>query len=65
MRATPALQLGDMLAWANNREAILAQEYMHVALMTMRRVMPTKWIKWGERELKRKYQPLIYKVDFR
>jgi hypothetical protein len=48
MRATPALQLADMLAWANNRAAILAEEYMHIA-MTMRRLMPTKWIKWGEK----------------
>lgn len=61
MRVTVGLQVADMLAWGNNREATLGSSYQHIAL-TMKRLMPTKEVKWEEQNLRKRYRPLIYKA---
>ena len=60
MRKTPGLQIADMLAWGNNREAISGTTHQHIAL-AMRALTKTKHIKWEEGNLRKRYRPLIYK----
>lgn len=60
MRTTPGLQIADMLAWGNNREVTLGKTHQHLAL-ALRALTKTKWIKWEESNLKKRYRPLIHK----
>jgi hypothetical protein len=61
MRSTPGLQVADMLAWGNNREANdSGSTFPHVGL-ALRSLVPTKSIKWEEVNLRKMYRPLIYR----
>lgn len=66
MRTTPGLQISDILAWGINREknpvagSPIPKEYEHIAL-ALTRLAPTFSKLWDEKELRKRYRPLIYK----
>lgn len=66
MRKTQGLQISDMLAWGINRERTpvanspIPKEYENIAL-AMTRLAPSFSKFWDEKELRKKYRPLIYK----
>jgi hypothetical protein len=66
MRKTPGLQISDMLAWGINREknpiegSPIPKEYEHIAL-AMTRLAPSFSKLWDEKELRKRYRPMIYK----
>jgi len=61
MRSTPGLQVADMLAWATNRNlSERAQRYRDLVI-ALRSLIPSKWVIWDEKLLRKKFRPLIYK----
>jgi len=58
---TPGIQVADLAAWANSRESNeFVDSYKHLAL-AMRSLLPSHWAKVDERQLRRRYRPLIYR----
>lgn len=66
MRKTQGLQIADMLAWGINREknpvqnSPIPKEFESIAL-AMTRLAPSFSKVWDEKELRKRYRPLIYK----
>jgi hypothetical protein len=58
MRKTPGLQIADMFAWANNREAAKLSPRWQALALAMRTLMPTLWVTWDEKTLRQFYRPL-------
>jgi hypothetical protein len=61
MRGTPGLQVADMLSWSLNREVASPGQRYSAFAVGMKNLMPTKWMTWDEKKLRKEFRPLIYK----
>jgi hypothetical protein len=61
MKTTPGIQAADIVAWGRNRETFAKEGDIgsHLAHI-LRQVIPTSYVIWDEKKLRKEFKPLIH-----